>query len=388
VSKQPLRIGLDVSCIAESPMTGIGYAALNQIRALLRRDDGFEFHLFATGDRSGKNNLEEVLPLVKSHSIVRRARLLKYHLWTRWSWPPMEWFCGPLDIAHNFSHHTPAARSAMRFVTVHDLSFLRHPETHTARTVEVQTRLVRQCAKEAGTVVAVSQSCKSELVNLLGIAEERVRVVPNGVHLDEFTGPLDGDALDELKTRLGITREYFIQLGTIEPRKNIPRLVEAYARLRDKRRYLPQLVFVGKPGWMCEASFHPMKPLVESKDVVYAGYVERSEAVLLLRGAAACVYPSLYEGFGLPVLEAMAARTPVITSNTSSMPEVADDTALYADPMSTDSIEVALATAMDDPAAAAVRAESAFKRAQSFTWEHSAERLAALYRESANGRRA
>ncbi|MFA6245234.1 MAG: glycosyltransferase family 1 protein, partial [Candidatus Hydrogenedentales bacterium] len=294
---------------------------------------------------------------------------------------------GPLDIAHNFSHHAPATRKALRLVTIHDLSFLRHPETHTARTIEVQSRLVRQCARDADAIVAVSRSCKSELVELLGIPQERVHVIPNGVHLDEFIGPLDNAALDELKTRLGITRGYFIQLGTIEPRKNIPRLIEAYTRLREKRHDLPQLVFVGKPGWMCEASFHPMKSLAESNDVVYAGYVERTEAVLLLRGALACVYPSLYEGFGLPVLEAMAARTPVITSNTSSMPEVAADAALCADPMSVDSIARALDMALDDPSAAAARAEAGFDRAQSFTWEHSANQLANLYKTLANALR-
>ncbi|MBX7255449.1 MAG: glycosyltransferase family 4 protein [Candidatus Hydrogenedentes bacterium] len=386
MSNRPLRIGLDVSCIAESPMTGIGYAALNQLRALLRRVEAFEFHLFATGDRSGKANLEDLLPFTASHAIFRRARLVKYHLWTRLSWPPIEWSCGPLDIAHNFSHHTPATKEALRVVTVHDLSFLRHPETHTARTIEVQTRLVRQVAREADAVVAVSQSCKSEMVELLGIPEDRIHVVPNGIHPEEFAGPLDSETLDVLKQRLGISREYFIQLGTVEPRKNIPRLVEAYARLREKRREVPQLVFVGKPGWKCEASFHPMKPLAETKDIVYAGYVDRSEAVLLLRGALACVYPSIYEGFGLPVLEAMAARTPVITSNTSSMPEVAGDTALLVNPTDVDSITCALEQTFDDRIAADSRAEAAFTRAQTFTWERSAETLAGLYRTLADKR--
>lgn len=369
-------------------MTGIGYAAFNQLQALFRRDTPHEFHLFATGDRSGSANIEALLPFASSHVVYGRARLLKYHLWSRFGWPPMEWFCGPLDIAHNFSHHTPATRRAVRAVTVHDLSFLRHPETHTARTVKVQSRLVRQCAREADAIVAVSESCKSELIELLGVSADRIHVIPNGAHLDEFAGPLNSEDLEAAKRQLGITREYFIQLGTIEPRKNIPRLVEAYSRLRERRRPLPQLVFAGKPGWKCETSFRAMKPLSDTNDIVYAGYVDRARAVLLLRGALACVYPSLYEGFGLPVLEAMAAGTPVITSDTSSLPEVAGGAALYVDPANAESIESALENLVDDRAGAAVRAEAARLRAQSFTWDLSAEKLAALYLTLADSRSA
>jgi glycosyltransferase involved in cell wall biosynthesis len=271
----------------------------------------------------------------------------------------------------------------VRLVTVHDLSVFRYPETHTERTVEVQTRLLRQCASEADALVAVSQNCKDELIDLLNVPAEHIHVVPNGVDLAEFQGDLDSGALDALKKRLGVTRDYFIQLGTIEPRKNIPRLLEAYNRLLKQRHDVPQLVFVGKPGWKSEQSFRPMRPLVDGNYVVYGGYVAREEAVLLLRGARACIYPSLYEGFGLPVLEAMAARTPVITSNVSSLPEVAAGAALFVDPTTPEAITSAMAEILDDPDTAAIRVRRGYKRACSLTWDASAAALAQLYRSLA-----
>lgn len=382
----PINIALDLSCAAEHPVTGIGYAAIYQVRALLQRRAEFAYRVFATGDSRGKANLRKELSEIERQFVLPYARLLKYGLWTRLGWPPVEWVTGTVDIAHNLCHQTPATRRALRVVTVHDLSFLRVPETHTARTVEVQTRLLNQCARDADTLIAVSEHCKGELVDLLQVAPERIEVVRNGVRLEEFELPFDEAAHASLAARLGIQRDYFIQLGTLEPRKNIVRLIEAYDLVRRERGRIPQLLLVGAPGWKSDGIQRAIRAYAGDGDIVHAGYVQRDHAVLLLRGARACLYPSLYEGFGLPVLEAMAAGTPVMTSNVSALPEVIGDTGLLVDPYDLESMARAICLLLDDEPAARERAAAARYRAQGMTWDVSAAQLECVYRQLAHGR--
>lgn len=212
----------------------------------------------------------------------------------------------------------------------------------TSRSIQRQTRLIRHCARRADAIIAVSQSCKNELAARLALPSERIFVVPGGVRLEEFGGALDQAALDGLKKRLGVEREYFIHLGTVEPRKNLPRLLEAYARLRARRRDAPQLLLVGHPGWKSEETFQAIERLRLGGAAIHAGYLGRAEAVLLLRGARACVYPSIYEGFGLPVLEAMAGRTPVLASMDPAIMEVSGGTCLHVDALSVEDIETGM----------------------------------------------
>jgi glycosyltransferase involved in cell wall biosynthesis len=383
VIESTINIALDLSCAAEYPVTGVGYAAIYQIQALLRRNSGCDYRVFATGDRRGKAVLRGELPEIERQFVLPYARLLKYALWTRLAWPPVEWITGDVTIAHNLCHQTPATRRALRLVTIHDVSFLRVPETHTKRTVEVQTRLLRQCAREADALIAVSNHCKQELVDAMGLEPDRVYVVPNGVRLEEFETPFDDRAHGALKARLGITGEYFIQLGTLEPRKNVERLIEAFRQVRRQRSGVPQLVLAGKLGWRSESILDAIRS-AQRDGVIHAGYLPREEAVLLLRGARANLYPSLYEGFGLPVLEAMAAGTPVVTSNVSALPEVAGDTALLVDPYDPESIALAICSLLDDGPQARARAEAARLRAQGMTWDRSAAELERVYRELAH----
>lgn len=375
------NIALDLSCAAEYPITGVGYAALYQVQALLRRGTGFGFRVFATGDRQAKALLRKELAEIETQFVLTRARLLKYGLWTRFGWPPIEWATGDVAVAHNLCHQLPATRRALRLVTIHDLSFLRVPDTHTQRTVEVQTRLLRQCARDADALIAVSDHCKRELVEVMGVRSECIHVVPNGVRLEEFETPFDETAHAVLKRRLRLAGDYFIHLGTLEPRKNVRRLLEAYERVRRERNDVPQLLLVGKLGWKSEGIVAAIRSAQDAGAVIHAGYLHRQEAVWLLRGARACLYPSLYEGFGLPVLEAMAAGIPVLTSNVSALPEVVGDSGLLVDPYDTESIASAICSLLDDEPRAHSRAQKARLRAQGMTWDASAAKLEAVYRE-------
>jgi glycosyltransferase involved in cell wall biosynthesis len=371
-------VALDVSCAAETPVTGIGYAALYQLRALFaRQEPGMRFTLFAAGASGGREVLQRELGESHATTFLPYARLAKYYAWTKLNWPPIEWFTGPARIAHNLCHQTPATSRAIKLVTVHDLSMFRHPETHTPRMVHVQQTLLRHTARHADQLVAVSESCKSELIDLLDVPAERIHVIHNGVNVADFDVPFDSRRLNELRQAHGIDGDYIIHLGTIEPRKNLVRLCSAFKELRQRRKDVPKLVIVGAVGWNAGPILAAIAALGSS--ATRPGYLSRADAVLLLRGARACVYPSMYEGFGLPVLEAMAARTPVVTSNVSALPEVAGGAALYVDPLDAESIARAIEDVLDDPTSAAARVVMGRQRAEAMSWESSAEKLASLY---------
>ena len=363
------------------PLTGVGYYTLSLFNALVSEFTDLDVRVFASSARPTRDLFETLQKSVSRIRTLPWPTRLKNRMWTGLEWPPIEWFTGAVDIAHGAFHLLPPSRRAKRVVTIFDLSNLRYPEMHRAESFGIHAPLLRHAAAKADCILAISQSCKKDIVELLGVAEERVSVVYGGVDVDEFGGRLDAGLLASLRARFGIKGGYFIHLGTLEPRKNLPRLLEAYARVRSRMRDCPQLVLAGQAGWLFDDVFAAVERLGLAGSVIHTGYLARNEAVVLLRGAYACVYPSLYEGFGLPVLEAMAARVPVMTSNVSSMPEVAGNTGTLVDPNRVEEIEAGLMELLDHRDAAIARVEAAYARAQGFSWRSSANTLAAVYKE-------
>lgn len=382
----PLRIGLDLSCTAETPLTGIGYAALQQITALAESHADCALSIFAAGGTDARDLIDRQFPNIAKKRVYARARLAKYYAWTRLEWPPMEWFCGPMDLAHNLCHALPATSNAQRVVTVHDLSVFRHPETHTARTVDVQSTLLKQSAAKADHLIAVSAFTKQELIDVLNVDADRITVVPNGVDLEVFHQDWDDDRFDGLRDRLKLGRRYLMYLGSIEPRKNVVRLIEAYAQLRDRIADCPKLLLAGNPAWGAEPALEAIARHKRNNDIVQAGYLDRTDVIMLLRNAAACIYPSLYEGFGLPVLEAMAARTPVIASDLPPVREFAGDTVLLVPPNDVEALTYAMVETLDNPSAATARVKRAQESVKEFTWAKSAQTLMRVYEKIGAGR--
>ena len=372
---RPIDIAIDLSCLVPQPLTGVGYYTLNLVRALIASQRAPRLHVLATSARPVTGCVRDVARTCASLRTLRWPTRLKNAMWTRVEWPPIERFTGPVDVAHGAFHLLPAARRAKRVTTVFDLSGVRYPDTHPSASTKTHWALLRHAAARADALIAISRSCKEDAVELLGAPPEKVHVVYGGVDIDEFEGPRDRAAA----ARLGIEGEYFVHLGTLEPRKNLPRLLEAYAGARARCPACPKLVLAGKAGWMCGAVFETIERLNLAGQVIHTRYLPREEAVHLLRGAYACVYPSLYEGFGLPVLEAMAARVPVLTSNVSSLPEVAGDTGLLVDPESVEAIEAGLMALIEERGGALRRADAAYDRARTFTWARSADTLAGVY---------
>lgn len=378
---KPITVGLDVSCLVDQPLTGVGHYTAQLLRAMVSAGEGPEFRLFASSASPIPDIVRALGRVCSKTKTLYWPTRLKTWMWRRLEWPPIEWFTGRVDVAHGAFHLLPAARSAKRIVTIYDLTEIRRAETRIARRIVVNRRVLEHAAQRSDAIVAISDHTKRDVAEVFGVPLERIYVVYGGVRLEEFQGGFSEARTAEVRQRYGIRGPYFIHLGTLEPRKNLPRLIEAYARVRQGRADCPVLVLAGKKGWMWEPIFEAIAAHRLEEAVVYTGYMDRGDAATLLRGAWACLYPSLYEGFGLPVLEAMAAHTPVLTSNVSSLPEVVGDTGLLVNPEDTDAIAAGILALIDERTAALQRADAALERAAQFTWEKSAAAMIEVYRK-------
>ena len=275
-----------------------------------------------------------------------------------------------LDMVHATSAAVPPTGGRPLVATVHDLAFRHYPDAYPSAGRRYHDRAARIVAAEAARVIAVSQATAHDLTELYGVEPGRITVVPLGA---DPPGPGDQAAAARLLGDLGVRGPFLLAVGTLEPRKNLPRLLAAFGEVTDE---LPDhhLVVAGPVGWG-----PTLRPTWDSVRVKLAGPVGDAVLHALYRGADGLAYPSLYEGFGLPVLEAMAHGLPVLTSSRSSLPEVAGDAALLVDPMSVEAIAGAVNALLTDPALRSRLIARGHAQAATFTWERAAAATAASY---------
>jgi glycosyltransferase involved in cell wall biosynthesis len=235
-------------------------------------------------------------------------------------------------------------------------------------------------ARRSRRVIALSQSTKNDLGRLFGIPEEKIEVVPCGV--DPRFQPLRGNLISQFRQRRGLPERMILFVGTIEQRKNVSLLLEAYAQI--KKDIPHALVLAGARGWGADGVMARAERLGLA-DVIFAGYVEQEELPLWYNAADLLAYPSLYEGFGLPPLEAMASGTPVVTSNTSSLPEVVGDAGILVDPRNGDEIASAILKVLHDKGLQEEMRKRGLERAKRFTWQGAAEKTVRVYEEVMRG---
>lgn len=282
-----------------------------------------------------------------------------------------------VGVLHGTVNTIPPLWRGPSVVTVHDLSFLRYPERLSRKRAFYLRFAVAQSARWATRVIAVSRNTGDDLVELAGVSPHKITVVYSGVQpgfrpLSDAQSPLTGAAFGG--------RPYILNVGTLEPRKNQDVLIRAYAHLR-RRLGLPHvLAIVGARGWMYEPLFALVRELELERDVAFIDYVAPDDLPLWYNCADLFAYPSVYEGFGLPVLEAMACGVPVVTSSSSSLGELAGDACLTVDPGSEAALEAALGRIVQDPALRERLREAGLARAREFTWERTALDTVAVYR--------
>jgi glycosyltransferase involved in cell wall biosynthesis len=287
-----------------------------------------------------------------------------------------------LDVFHFCDQAVSAVAPALRtVVTVHDLAMARLPETFGARRARYKTAMTRRAVQRASLVIADSVATKDDLVALLDADPATVRVVPLGVE-PRFAAAGDAEAAEAARA-FGLAQPYLLYVGRLEPRKNLPVLVDAYAEARRRHGVTAPLVLAGSSSWLDEDLPGRAAAAGVGGHVRVLGHVPEHLLPGLLHGALAVAYPSRYEGFGLPVLEAMAAGTPVVTSTVSSLPEVAGDATLLVDPDDTDGLAEALGRLEADEPGRGRLSAAGRARAATFTWERTAAETVAVYLEAA-----
>lgn len=375
---------MDISAVRHGLTNGVAVYTANLARALLRLPTPPELVAWycARGTAAAEAFVEELESL--------GARVARAPVPWRWSpdgawWlpvaPPLSAVLDDVDVFHIGEFQLPApGPTAPPFVaTVHDLTTLTHPGHHTMLNRAVHRRRLRWIRRHAARVIAVSGSTARDLETRAGIGVDRLTVVheARGHHL---APPDDPEAV---LRRYGVARQYVLTVGTLEPRKNHVRLVHAFERLdRDDAA----LVVVGASGWRSRPIMRAIEASPARERIRVLGPVPATDLAALYTRATAFAYPSLYEGFGLPVLEAMAAGVPVLTSDRSSLPEVAGDAAVLVDPGSVESIRAGLTRLLDEPGLRERLAAAGTARERAFTWERTARETLAAYHEAASSR--
>jgi glycosyltransferase involved in cell wall biosynthesis len=353
---------------------GMGQYMTGLLDALVVADRPERFVVFALG-RAARRSYAPVRSANVSYRVRPFPRRLHRHLLMTGLAPPVELLIGlrpDVCIWPNFVSW-PTLPGVRNVVIVHDLGFLTHGQYLDDRQRAYYRRLVPRSIRRADRVIAVSSSVLGELVEQFGVSEDDIAIVSPAVDTARFR-PLSGDEVSRVARRYGLNGSYILFTGTLEPRKNVVGLLDAYAGLPPALRARFPLVLVGGKGWLDARITQRIQELAELP-IIATGYVPDEDLPAIYCGAALFVYPSFYEGFGMPPLEAMACGVPVITSDRSSLPEVVGDAAIKVAPGDTHALSRAIELVLCDDARAARMRELGLRRARRFTWAAGAQRL-------------
>lgn len=380
-----IQIILNVDII-RPPLTGIGCYALQLARGLCIHPAIAHIRYFST--YHWLTNPELGLSTDYSLHDARRwlpckpqVALLYGAIQSRWFRHQIERF--PDYLLHVPNYILPPCANPT-VVTLHDLSHMHYPQFHPRERIVYLDHYLPRTLQQATCLITVSEFVRQEIITLLGVQAERIVTVHNGV--DPAFCPYSDLSLPPILNRYSLQPGgYLLVVATLEPRKNLLRLVEAYGRLPTSLRQQHPLVIVGARGWLTEELERRLEPLERSGQIKRLGYIPQDDLPLIYAGAHAFAFPSLYEGFGLPVLEALASGIPVLTSNRSSLPEVAGDAALLIDPEDVEALTAGLERLLTDEEWRAQAVERGLRQARLFSWERCIEETVAVYRRALAG---
>jgi alpha-1,3-rhamnosyl/mannosyltransferase len=376
---EPLRIGINGSALL-SPLTGIGQYTKNLAEALVASGevDLWLFYLIAwskeirTEPLRNITKLKEFIKKVVPHPYLLSRALQQYKFTHGARGRELQLYHEPNFLSHHFPGPT--------VITAHDLSWIRFPETHPAERVEIMNRLFPKSVARADHVITDAAFTREEIIEQFGISPDRITSIPLAAR--GIFRPRSEDECRQFLARLDLTyRSFVLCVGTLEPRKNLEFMIHTYASMPQPFRERRPLVLVGMRGWLTSSLESVMQPLVSSGQVRPLGFLSDEDLAILYASAGVLVYPSLYEGFGLPPLEAMSSGTPVIVSDRSTLPEVVGDAGILVDPSDDAGVKEALLHLAEDPEYWEDRRVAALAQASRFSWARCAKETMAIYRK-------
>jgi len=372
-----LRIAIDAHSVG-TELGGNESYATNLIEALAEIDSINEYTLYVTR-REALERFNNKWPNFAVRATLPHTPLIRIPLALS-----AELRKNPVDVLH-VQFTAPLVAPCPVVATIHDLSFEHLPRTFKRRS-SMQLRLtVRHTARKAAHIITLSEYSKRDLMQTYGIVPERITVTPAAAPAS-FTPVVDEKELARVKAQYGIVGDYILAVGSIQPRKNLSRLIAAYSRLHHAQAggKLPNLVLVGKCAWLYDETLRTIKDLEISDSVILTGYVPAATLPALYSGALCFVYPSYFEGFGLPPLEAMQCGAPVIVGNKTSLPEVVGNAAVMVDPFSIDDIARGIEQVLGNSELRLQLRTKGFEQAKLFDWRDTAHKTLSVYQQAAN----
>lgn len=385
-----MKIGVDIRVLMDKHYSGVSEYTANLLTAILRQNAALnkpdDYRLFYNSFHNLNARLNKWNG-ARSRVVATRwpNKIFNYFLQKVFSWPKIDKVLGGTDIFwsphFNFTRLSKGAKAPKKIITVHDLSFLRYPEFFSARKNFWHRALgVKKILREADAIIAVSENTKNDIIELASVAPEKIIVIYSGNDL--VKREVSDEEKREFLLKHGLTDDntthsarFILYLGNIEPRKNISGLITAFNELRakdasDRRKFLNlKLVLAGASGWKNRKIYMAWQNLPYKNDIKFLGYISQKEKEILYKIATVFVYPSFYEGFGFPPLEAMTLGLPVICSNVSSLPEVVGDAALAINPFKSEEIKDALEIILTNEKIRERLITKGYERAKLFFWD-------------------
>ena len=383
MQEKRIRVGINATALL-SPRTGIGqyvYSLGKELNAFDEIDPRY-FYGHGWSDSLREAPVENIVAVkARIRKYVPRAYIVSKMLTqARFSAGlirhPVDLYHDPNYLAYRFQGPT--------VITVHDISWVRHPETHPKDRLMAMDRYFPRSLEQAVAIITDCEFVKHELTEVFGVNPSKIRPVLLGVS-PVFRPHTEVECREVLSAHSLEYGKYFLSVGTLEPRKNIPTLIDAFSKLPEETQARCPLVMVGMRGWLTSSIEAKLRPLVDKGVVRLLGYVPDEHMPLIYSGAVAFAFPSLYEGFGLPPLEAMACGVPVIVSNCSSLPEVVGDAGISVAPMDVDAISEAMRQILEDKSFSEDLSRRGISRSIEFTWRKTAEETTRVYFDAIAG---
>ncbi|MBD3247913.1 glycosyltransferase [Candidatus Falkowbacteria bacterium] len=378
-----MRIGIDIRSLMDKEYSGVSLYTLDLLRSILKQDRNNEYILYYNSAKDISARMPKLeYPNVSMIRTSYPNKLFNYFLQKIFAWPKLDKILGGVDIF--FSPHinfTSLSKKTKHILTIHDLSFLRYPEFFSFRKNFWHRSLgLKKAAKRADLIVAVSESTKKDVVELLEIDPEKTKVIHSGLDGRYRPIPKNDERLAIIKKKYSLPKKFILSLGTIEPRKNISGLIKAF----DRALQFPELkdhylLIAGRKGWKNKDVFRTFESIKHKDRVIFLGYIDEDAKPYLYNAASIFIYPSFYEGFGFPPLEAMACGTPVIAAGNSSLTEACSDSALLVEADNVESLAQGLRHLEIDKDLRDNLINKGFIQAGKFDWEDTAKKYINLF---------